>query len=96
MFELVCPCCQAILKIDGETQAIISHRVPEKPRAIEDLAAEVQKLKGASGRRDELFQKQVEAERGQSTLLNKKFDELLKDVKKSGDTKPPKRAFDLD
>ena len=84
------------MKIDPETRAILSHKVPEKPRAIEDLAAEVQKLKGASGRRDELFQKQVEAERGQSTLLNKKFDELLKDVKKSGDTKPPKRAFDLD
>ena len=84
------------MKIDPETRAILSHKVQEKPRAIEDLAAEVQKLKGASGRRDELFQKQVEAERGQSTLLNKKFDELLKDVKKSGDTKPPKRAFDLD
>ena len=75
---------------------MISHREVEKPRAISDLAAEVEKLKGASGRRDELFQKHVEAERGQSTLLNRKFDELLKDVKKSGDKKPPKRAFDLD
>ena len=96
MFEVSCPCCQAVLKIDPETRAVISHKEFEKPRAINDLAAEVEKLKGASGRRDELFQKQMEAERGQSTLLNRKFDELLKDVKKSGDKKPPKRAFDLD
>ncbi len=96
MFEVPCPCCQAILKIDPDTRAVISHKVPEKPRAIEDLAAEVAKLKGASGRREEVFQKQMEAERSQSTLLNRKFDELLKDVKQSGDTKPPKRAFDLD
>jgi len=96
MFEVPCPCCQAVLKIDPVTEAVISHKTAEKPRAIEDLAAEVEKLKGASGRRDELFRKQVEAERGQSALLNRKFDELLKDVKQSGDTKPPKRAFDLD
>ncbi len=84
------------MKIDPVTRAVISHKVTEKPRAIEDLAAEVEKLKGASGRREEVFQKQMEAERGQSTLLNRKFDELLKDVKQSGDKKPPKRAFDLD
>jgi hypothetical protein len=41
MFEVACPCCEAILKIDPETQAVIAHTVPEKPRAIEDLAAEV-------------------------------------------------------
>jgi hypothetical protein len=96
MFEVACPCCQAVLKVDAVTEAVISHKVPEKPKAIEDLAAEVEKLKGAAGRREEVFRKQMEAERGQSTLLNLKFDELLKDVKQSGDTKPPKRAFDLD
>ena len=96
MFEVPCPCCQAMLKIDPVTEAVISHKEYEKPPSISDLAAEVEKLKGASGRHDAIFQKQMDAERGQSTLLNRKFDELLKDVKKSGDKKPPKRAFDLD
>ncbi len=96
MFEVPCPCCQAILKVDPVTEAVISHKVPERPPTIQDLAAEVEKLKGASGRREEVFKKQVEMERGQSTLLNRKFDELLKEVKQSGDKKPPKRAFDLD
>ncbi len=96
MFEVPCPCCQSILKIDPVTKSVISHKALEKPRAIEDLAAEVEKLKGASGRREQVFQKQMEAERGQSTLLSRKFDELLKDVKQSADKTPPKRAFDLD
>ncbi|MDQ6678931.1 MAG: hypothetical protein M3Z09_16730 [Acidobacteriota bacterium] len=82
--------------MDPVTEAVISHKVPERPPTIQDLAAEVEKLKGASGRREEVFKKQVEMERGQSTLLNRKFDELLKEVKQSGDKKPPKRAFDLD
>ena len=46
MFEVNCPCCQAILKIDPETCAVIAHTVPERPKPIEDLAAEVVKLKG--------------------------------------------------
>lgn len=42
------------LKIDPETRAVIAHTVPEKPKPIEDLAAEVAKLKGAGARREEL------------------------------------------
>lgn len=96
MFDVVCPCCQAVLKVDSETSAVISHSVPEKPRLIEDLAAEVEKLKGASGRRDETFRKHMEAEKSSSSILNKKFDEMLKQTKQSGDKTPPKRVFDLD
>src|SRR5262249_39798286 len=57
LWDVRCPCCEAILKIDPETRAVISHKVPEKPKPIEDLAAEVAKLKGAASRRDEAFQK---------------------------------------
>ena len=57
MFEVECPCCQAVLKVDPDTRAVIAHTVPVKPPPIEDLAAEVAKLKGAGARREELFQK---------------------------------------
>ena len=50
MFDVECPCCEAKLKIDPETRAVIAHTVHEKPRAIDDLAAEVEKLKGAGAR----------------------------------------------
>src|ERR1051326_3936175 len=95
MFEVACPCCQAVLKIDPETQAVIAHTIPEKPRAIEDLAAEVEKLKGAGARREEIFQKQFEAEKSHGKVLEKKFDELFKRAKESPDQGRPTRDIDL-
>src|SRR4051812_35725563 len=96
LLEVRCPCCEAMLKIDVETRAVISHKVPEKPKPIEDLAAEVAKLKGISSRRDEQFQKQFDAEKMHGRVLEKKFDELFKQAKENPDTAPPKRDFDLD
>jgi hypothetical protein len=96
MFEVACPCCDAVLKIDPETRAVIAHTVPEKPRAIEDLAAEVEKLKGAGARREEIFRKQFEAEKSHGKVLEKKFDELFKRAKENPDLTPPKRDIDLD
>ena len=96
MIEVECPCCQAKLKIDAKTEAVISHSVPVKPKPIEDLAAEVAKLKDAAGRRDEVFEKHVNTQKSHAEVLNKKFDELFKEVKKNPDKTPPKRAFDLD
>jgi hypothetical protein len=96
MFDVECPCCQAILKIDPETRAVIAQTVPEKPRPIEDLAAEVEKLKGAGARREEIFQKQFEAEKSHGKVLEKKFDELFKRAKENPDEKRPMRDIDLD
>jgi hypothetical protein len=96
MFDVQCPCCDAVLKIDPETGTVIAHTVPEKPRPIEDLAAEVEKLKGAGARREELFQKQFAAEKTHGKVLEKKFDELFKRAKENPDLKPPVRDIDLD
>jgi hypothetical protein len=96
MFDVPCPCCQAILKIDPETQAVIAHTIPEKPKLIDDLAAEVAKLKGEGARRDEVFRKQFEAEKSHGKVLEKKFDELFKRAKENPDLTPPKRDIDLD
>ena len=95
MFEVACPCCEAMLTIDPETRAVIAHTVKEKPRPIEDLAAEVAKLKGAGARREELFQKNFEAEKSHGKVLEKKFDELFKRAKENPDLEPPKRDIDL-
>ena len=96
MLEIECPCCQAVLKIDVETRAVISHKAPEKPRAVEDLATAVARLKGEGARREEVFRKQFEAEKTHGKVLEKKFDELFKQVKENPDVPPPKREFDFD
>src|SRR5256714_2545607 len=95
MFDVLCPCCSAVLKIDPETRAVIAHTVPEKPPLIEDLAVEVAKLKGEGARREQLFQKSFEAEKTHGKVLEKKFDELFKRAKENPDEKPPTRDIDL-
>jgi hypothetical protein len=96
MFEVECPCCQAVLKVDPETETVIAHTVPVKPLPIQDLAAEVAKLKGAGARHDEVFQKNFEAEKSHGKVLEKKFDELFKRAKEDPDKRPPQREMDLD
>ena len=96
MFEVECPCCQATLKVDHQTRAVIAHKEREKPPAIEDLASAVARLKGEEARRDEVFRKSVEAERMHGQVLQKKFDELFKQAKENPDMPQPKRDIDLD
>ena len=96
LFEVTCPCCQSGLKIDPELRAVISHEEPVKPPAIEDLAAAVAKLKGAAGRREEAFQKSFAAEKNQGQVLNRKFDELLKQAKENPEFGKKPRDMDLD
>jgi len=96
LFEVQCPCCEAMLKVDPVTRAVISHKEKEKPKVIEDLAAAVQRLKGESGRRNEAFEKSFEQHRNQKDILNRKFDELLKQAQADPDSPPPLRDFDFD
>lgn len=95
LFDVTCPCCKAELKIDPKTQAIISHKEAVKPPSISDFAKAVADLKGESARREEAFQKSMQAEKKQAEVLSRKFDELLRQAKQSPHDKPV-RDFDLD
>ena len=95
LLEVTCPCCISTLKVDPQTGAVISHKEPEKPKPIEDLAAAIAGLKGESAKREDMFQKSFSAHRSSSDILNKKFDELLKQAKESPDATPRKRDIDL-
>jgi hypothetical protein len=94
LFEIQCPCCDATLKVDPKLRAVISHTEPVRKPAIEDLNEAVQKLKGEAGRRDEAFRKSFEAEKKQSDVLNRKFDELFRQAK--DDPEFGKRNRDID
>lgn len=96
LIEVKCPCCEAALKIDPLLKAVISHKAHEKPKTIEDMAVAVQRLKGEEARREEVFQKSFEAHKGHQKVLERKFDELFKQVKENPDEPPPKRPFDFD
>jgi len=96
LVEIKCPCCEATLQIDPQLGAVIHYTEPEKPRTIEDIGAAVQKLKGEEARRDEVFQKSFEQHKSHHQVLERKFDELLKQAKDKPGAPPPKRPFDFD
>ena len=91
LLEVQCPCCDAILKIDPDTGAVITHKEKERPKPVEDLAAAVAKIKADEAGRGAKFQAQVDRERQSKDVLNKKFDELLKQAK--GDKGPPPKPL---
>ena len=94
--ELRCPCCEATLKVDPETGAVISYRAKEKPPAIEDLSAAVARLKGESSRREQVFRKQLAEQKTRQQVLDRKFDELLKQARETPNAPPPPKDIDLD
>jgi hypothetical protein len=96
LVEVRCPCCEAILQIDPELKAVISYTEHKKPPSIEDIGAAVQKLKGEEARRDEVFQKSFEQHKSHQKVLDRKFDELLKQAKENPNAPPPKKPFDFD
>jgi hypothetical protein len=96
LMEVECPCCRAMLKIDVETGAIITHKQPEKPPAIEDMGTAIAALKGEAARREEIFQKSFADQKTRQSVLDKKFDELFKQAKADPSGPPPKRDIDFD
>jgi hypothetical protein len=96
MIEVECPCCRAMLKIDVESQSVITHKEPERPRPVEDIGAAVAALKGEAARREEIFQKSFADQKTRQSVLDKKFDELFKQAKADPNSPPPKRDIDFD
>lgn len=94
-FEVTCPHCSAVLKVDAETRAVIAHTAPVAPKMFADFEAAASAMKEQEGRRESLFRQSVEAEKNKANLLEKKFQEAVKKAKETPDTKPI-RDFDLD
>jgi hypothetical protein len=95
-FEVTCPCCSAVLNVDGETHAVISHVAAVKPKMFADMEAAAKAMREQDSRRDSIFQQSVEAQKHASDLLEKKFQEAVRKAKESPDTGKPIRDFDLD
>jgi hypothetical protein len=95
-FEVGCPCCNATLKIDPETQGVISHVAAVKPKTFNDFDAAAKAMREQEGRKESLFRQAVDAEKNKASLLEKKFQDAVKKVKESPDDSRPMRDFDLD
>jgi molecular chaperone DnaK (HSP70) len=95
-FEVTCPCCGAVMKVDPGTRAVISHTAPVVPKTFNDMEEAARAMREQDSRRESIFRQSVEAQKHASDLLEKKFQEALKRAKETPDTGKPIRDFDLD
>jgi uncharacterized Zn finger protein (UPF0148 family) len=95
-FEVTCPCCGAVLKVDATEKAVIAHTAPIKPKTFNDIEEAARAMKEQDIRRESIFRQSVEAQKHASDLLEKKFQEAVKKAKESPDTGRPIRDLDLD
>ena len=95
-FDVTCPDCGAILKIDPVSRAIITHTSAPKKKIFEDFGEAAKALRESDARRENLFRQSVDAEKNKDDVMAKKFAEAVKKAKESPLTERPLREFDLD
>ena len=95
-FEVMCPDCGGMLKIDPVTRSVIAHTPAPRKKTFGDFGEAARALKDADARRDSLFAQSVEAEKNKDDVMAKKFAEAVKKAKESPLGERPMRDFDLD
>jgi hypothetical protein len=95
IFEVACPDCGAMIKVDGITGLVVSHTPAPRKRMFEDLETAAKAMREQDERKESIFRQSVEAEKNKEDLFEKKFAEALRKAKDAPDGKPF-REFDLD
>ena len=95
LFEVACPDCGAMLKIDGANRLVVSHTPAPRKRMFEDLETAAKAMREQDERKESIFRQSVDAEKNKADLLEKKFAEALRKAKDAPEGRPL-RDFDLD
>jgi len=95
-FEVMCPECMGVLKIDPVTRAVIAHTAAPRKKTFEDFGEATKALKEADARRESVFAQSVAAQKNAEDVLAKKFAEAMKKAKDAPLGERPFREFDLD
>jgi len=95
-FEVMCPDCGGMLKVDPVTRSVIAHTSAPRKKTFGDFGEAARALKDADARRDSLFAQSVEAEKNKDDVMAKKFAEAVKKAKESPLGERPMRDFDLE
>ena len=90
--DIVCPCCDALLKVDPGTSSVIwADKKKPKPKDFDDLVRRVGSRRSVL---DQKFARSVQQTRHASEILDKKFEEARK--RAESDDKPPPHPFEND
>ena len=95
-FEVMCPECLGVLKIDPVTRAVIAHTAAPRKKTFEDLGQAKKALAEADARRESVFAQSMAAQKNSEDVLARKFAEAMKKAKESPVTERPLREFDLE
>jgi hypothetical protein len=96
VFEVMCPDCGGMLKVDPVTRSVIAHTPAPRKKTFEDFGQAAKALKESDARRESIFAQSVQAEKNKDDLMAKKFAEAVKKAKESPMGERPLRDFDLD
>ena len=92
-FEILCPCCEALIVIDRISGEVLLHKAKEK-KSGQSLESMVSNLETQKGEMEKFFEKQMESQKDRSRILEEKFKEAMQRADKSD--KPPINPMDLD
>lgn len=92
-FTILCPCCEATLKIDRLTGAVVSHE--EKGKKLSSFEELQQNLSKQKETRENIFAQSFSAEKDRERILAEKFKEAMKHADDVKDT-PFQNPLDLD
>ena len=95
-FDLTCPECGGMLRIDAATRAVIAHTPAPRKRTFEDFETAARAMRKGEERKESLFRQAVDAEKNKEDVMEKRFAEALRKAKESPAGERPLRDFDLD
>jgi hypothetical protein len=95
-FEVMCPDCGGMLKVDPVTRSVISHTAAPRKKTFGDFGEAARALEAADARRDSLFAQSIEAQKNKDDVMAKKFAEAVKKAKESPLGERPMRDFDFE
>jgi hypothetical protein len=91
--DITCPCCEAQLKVDPETGAVVWADKKKGPAAdFDELVSRVQSQRSVL---DEKFARSMQQTKNARDILDKKFEEAKKRAAADPTGKPP-NPFDWD
>ena len=95
-FDVTCPDCGGMLRVDPETRAVIAHTPAPRKRTFDDFETAAKAMRAGDERKESLFRQAVDAEKNKDDVMAKRFAEALRKAKESPSTEKPFREFDLD
>jgi hypothetical protein len=95
-FDVTCPDCGGILRIDPLLRTIVSHTSAPRKRTFDDFETAARVMREGEERKQSLFRQAVDAEKNKADLMERRFADALKKAKESPATERPLREFDLE